>query len=71
MTQTAKSYIFRQTVSPLTIRKSVEFCALLDAVLALNPDIKRGERGWFPRLMIRVLREYIALKAVKNVKVKQ
>ena len=68
---TPKTYIFRPPQSPLTIRKSVEFNDLLEAVLALNPDITRGDQGWFPRLMKRVLREYIALKAVKNTKVKQ
>lgn len=71
MTQNPKSYIFRPAQSPLTIRRSVEFTDLLDAALSLNPNIQRGERGWFPRLMIRIMREYIAMKAVKNAKVKQ
>lgn len=46
--------------SPRTIRRSVEFENLLRGALMLTPSIKVRERGWFPRLMIEVLKFYVS-----------
>lgn len=52
----------KQQTPPRTIRRSVEFENLLRGALMLTPDIKARERGWFPRLMIEVLKFYVEAK---------
>lgn len=55
-----------KTPAPRSIRRSVEFEALLRAALNLTPEIKVRARAWFPQLMIIVLKFYIENKAGKS-----
>ena len=55
-----------QKTSPRSIRRSVEFEALLRHALSLTPEIKGREKGWFARLMITILKHYIATKGATS-----
>lgn len=48
-----------KNASPRTIRRSVEFENHLRAALSLTPSINGRERGWFPKLLLIVLKAYI------------